>query len=133
MIILLISFGSVLLVAVITVTTMRFLARKFGVTELMNNGVRLTEDGIEYLGFLFLKKKNTFAEIESVELTSYFKIVTSILLFRYGLNVPKIPPSFLSEFVVIQLKRANPYKYLFFTPNNAADFVEQLGRHINKA
>jgi hypothetical protein len=130
--ILLIVLASMVLAAIVTVATMRFLARKFDVAELMDNGVRLTEEGIEYVGFLFSKKKNTFAEIQSVEVASYFDITISILLFRYGLNIPRIPPKLFSKFVIIQLKRANPFEYLFFTPTNAENFVEQLKQHINR-
>ncbi len=120
------------LAAIVTIATMRFLARKFDVAELMDNGVRLTEEGIEYVGFLFFKKKNTFAEIESVKLASYFDITISVLLFRYGLNIPRIPPKLFSKFVIIQLKRANPFEYLFFTPPDAESFVEQLKQRLNK-
>jgi len=122
------------LIAVITVVTMRFIARKFGVTEIMNNGVVLTPEGIKYMGFFFTgTRKRTFAEIKSVELVPYFNVVISMLLFRYGLNCAKVPPNFFGEIVVIRLKRANPYEYLFFTPKNASSFVEQLKQQINKA
>src|ERR1700689_1383122 len=109
MIILLIAFGSVLLVAVITVTTMRFLARKFGVTDLVNSGVRVTLDGIGYLGFFFTGiRKNSFGEIKSVELIPYWNVFISTFLFRYGFNLRKIPPNIFGKIVVIRLKRPNP-------------------------
>jgi hypothetical protein len=132
MIILLILFGSIALVAVITVATMRFLARKFGVTDLANNGIRMTKDGIEYLGFLFCIRRSAFNEIQSVELVPYYKVFVSTLLFRYGLYVGKVPPNFSGKIVVVRLKRANPLEYLFFTPKDAANFVEQLKQRINE-
>jgi hypothetical protein len=134
LLILLVFFGSAVLVAIITVATMRFLVRKFGIAELMANDVRLTQNGIEYFGFLFTGiRKKTFNEIKSVELVSYYKVLISSLLFRYGISTRRIPPNFFSKIVVIRLKRPNPFEYLFFTPKDAVNFVEQLKQRINEA
>src|SRR5208283_1331215 len=91
--ILLICFASAALIAVITVTVMRFFIRLSGRQQLVENGVVLTESGIEYFGFLYTGvRKTPFSEIQSVELVPYYKVLISSLFLRYGISTRRIPP-----------------------------------------
>ena len=132
--ILLICLGIIVLVTVLTVVTMRLLARKFKVTDLMDGGVRMTQDGIEYLGLHFTgTRRKTFSEIRSVELVPFYKALVLAASFRNGISVGWIPPNFFGEIIVIKLKRPNPIEYLFFTPTDRTNFVEQLKQRISEA
>jgi len=134
MAILLIFFASVALVAVITVTSMRFFFRRAGRQQLYENGVVMSASGIEYWGLLFTGvRKKTFSEIRSVELLPYYEVLMSILLLRYGLSARRVPFNPFGKIVVIRLKHPNPIEYLFFTPKDASVFVERLQQLIKEA
>ncbi|HEY1718144.1 MAG TPA: hypothetical protein VGH42_07595 [Verrucomicrobiae bacterium] len=127
LVILLIFFGSVALVAVITLTLFRFFTRLLGLKQVIKEGVVLTDDGLEYLGFLWLGKlKASYVDVESVEVLPFSKGLISILFFRYGLSSHWIGPRLFREMVAIKLKGQRVYKYLLFTPMDARVFAEKL-------
>ena len=140
MLILTIFFISIALVTVITVTAFRFLVRRSGIKDLIEDGVVLTEDGIEYLRpFLFGRGKIKFKEIESVNMVSYPASLLSLMFpVKYGYSVHR--PSHISfrlfgDLVEIKIKKTPRwhefhFQYLLFTPKNAAAFVEQLKRRL---
>jgi hypothetical protein len=80
-----IFFVSVALIAVLTVTAFRFLVRRCGIKDLIEDGAVLTEDGIEYLRvFMLGRGKIKFNEIESVKLVSFPTAMLSLMFpFRY--------------------------------------------------
>jgi hypothetical protein len=131
LLILLVVFGSAALVAVVTVALMRYSVRLSGHEQVFKNGIVMTDSGIEYLGFLYTgTRKAAYSEIDSVELSPYYKVAISALFFRYGISATKIPPYFFGKILVIRLKHPNPIEYHFFTPRDAAGFFEQLTSRI---
>jgi hypothetical protein len=131
-VLLLLVFGGAVLVSVVAVALMRYFYRVSGHEQVYKNGIVITETGIEYLGFPFLgTRKKTFNEIDSVELSPYFKVAISALLLRYGLNTNRVPPNFFGDILVIGFKHPNPVRYLFFcAPKDAVDIYEQLKSRI---
>jgi len=119
--------GSVALVTVITLVSFRLLTRSLGLKQLVEEGIVLTEDGVELPRFLWMgKMKVSYTDVETVELLPWYKGLISILLFRYGFSVRSICTRFFHEIVVIKLKGARVFEYLLVTPKNAQAFVEQL-------
>ena len=131
-VLLMMVFGIIALAAILAITLTRYFYRAAGHEEVYKNGIILTESGIEYLGFpLTGTRKKTFDEIDSVELSSYFKVAISVLFFRYGLNINRVPPNFFGKILVIGFKHPNPFRYLFFcAPKDAADIHEELKSRI---
>jgi hypothetical protein len=126
------------LVAILTVTAFRFLARRCGIKDLIEDGAVLTEDGIEYLRLFMLGRgKIKFNEIESVKLISFPKAMLSLMFpFGYGLSVHGIRTRLFSDFVEIKIKKTPRwyefhFHYLLFTPKNAVSFVEQLKNRLD--
>ena len=133
--ILLIVIGSVILAAIITVASMRFLVRIFGISDLMENGFRITQNGIEYFYPPFLGvREHAFKDIDSVELVAYRKLFCSkllpLFLLRNRVSVSKIPPIYFGKVLIIRLKNPTPIEYLFFAPKNAESFLEKLKQQI---
>ncbi len=65
---------SVCLIAFVTVVLLRFMMRKLGIKELVEEGIVLTETGIEFPRFPFFgRSKASYKEIESVELVPFPK------------------------------------------------------------
>src|SRR5271155_5608878 len=80
------------LVAVVTVILFRTFIRLIGLKDVMNEGVVLTDDGVEYCSFLFTGKRTLpYREIRSAELLSYSRVVLSALVFAYGISANKVP------------------------------------------
>ena len=138
MLIFAIFLAAAALVAVITLTVFRFLARRCGMKQLFEDGAVLTEDGIEYLGFfMFGRSKVTFAEIESVEVIPFYKAMFSILFFRPDFSVRNIRTRFSRDFVHVTLRRIPRwyelyFHHLLFTPAHPAEFVERLRSRLEK-
>ena len=131
-VLLLLLFVVIALAATLAVALMRFFYRVSGHERVYKNGIVMTEGGIEYLGFPFTgTRKKTFDEIDSVELSPYFKVAISALCFRYGLNTNRVPPNFFGDILVIGFKHPNPFRYLFFcAPKDAAAIYEQIKSQI---
>ena len=138
-VLLLLLFVVIALAATLAVALIRFFYRVSGHERVYKNELVMIECGIEYLGFPFTgTRKKTFDEIDSVELSSYFKVAASALCFRYGLNTNRVPPNFFGDILVIGFKHPNPFRYLFFcAPKDATDIYEQIqikiGREIRVA
>jgi hypothetical protein len=129
---LLLVFVVIALTAVIAVALMRYFYRVSGHEQVYKNGIVMTQGGIEYLGFLFTgTRKKAFDEIDSVELSPYFKVALSALFFRYGMNTNRVPPNFFGNILVVGFKHPNPFRYLFFcAPKDAADIYEHIKSQI---
>jgi hypothetical protein len=123
---------AVALIAVFTLTVFRLLTRWCGTKQLIEDGVALTEDGIEYLRFYLLGKgRAAFDEIESVEFLPFGKALFPILFFRYGYSLYIIRTRLFSDCVLIQFRKSPRwfelyFKYLLFTPRHPAEFAERL-------
>jgi hypothetical protein len=127
--------GSMALITVVTLATFRFIARAFGVRELVEEGVVLAENGIEFPGMLLLNKgKIAYSNIEFVKLESFVKNFFKTIFLCYGISVRFIRSRFSKDVVVIKVKRPVTFcEYFFFTPKNATVFVEQLKERVEKA
>src|SRR5690242_14995252 len=80
----------VAMVAVATVVLMRYVLGKLGIKELVNEGIVLTENGIEFPRFVLMGRSMAgFADIESVELVPFPRSLT--LRLRYGPSVSSRP------------------------------------------
>jgi hypothetical protein len=133
-VILLVILGSVALITVVTVGAMRFLTRASKSEQLHEDGIVLTEDGIEFLDFCWLgKTKVTYSELESVELIPFHKVLFSMLVFRYGLSLRAIYTRLPGQFVLVKLKGPRVFTRLLFTPKNPSVFVEQLKARIERS
>ncbi len=94
----------------------------------------MTENGLEYTGFLMLfKLKVEYADIESVELYPYHKGILKCLISYNGIRSHWIRRRMCGDIVVISLAGSRIYKFLLFTPNDAQAFVEQLRIRIMTA
>jgi len=125
LVILLFFFGSVAIVAAIMVALFRLYTRLFGLTQVIEEGVVMTENGLEVLGiWWFSKSKVSYDDVESVKLLPFYRSPLATLLFRYGFSARWVGPRFFAEIVVIELKGPRMFKYLLATPKNAPAFVE---------
>jgi len=130
-VILLIVIGSVVLVTVVTLKTMRWLIRKSGNQQLHEDGILLMENGIDFLGLLWASRSHAaYSEIESVELVSLPRALLSLLFFRYGLSLRAIYTRLPYHFVLLKLKGRRPFEYLLFTPRDAPEFIAKLRARI---
>jgi hypothetical protein len=120
-------------VGLITLLTMRLVLRRTNMERVVNEGVLLTEIGIEYPRFLYLgKRKTRFSEIRSVELVPYGEVAKSILMLRYGISIRRPPLKPCGDLVVVRLKHPNPIEYLFFGPRDPLELFEQLRRRMGR-
>ena len=133
--ILFLVFGLPTIVGVCIVALVRRLYRASGHEQVYENGIMMTDTGIEYLGFLFTgTRKKSYEEIDSVQLIPYYKLLISKPFFRYGICtrwVRGVNSHFLfGKILVIRLKHPNPIQCLFFTPKDAAVFYKHLKSRI---
>ena len=125
-------FVGLTLIVIGTVWGVKFLKEVTGTTSLFADGAVITEDGIEFLRFWFVKRKVMFNDVESVEVVSWAKATASIMCMHYGRPVLEIRTRLFSDYVRIKLKprprRWHRYyfEYLRFTPESPSMFVEQL-------
>ena len=133
-VLLVLLFILIALAATVAVALIRFFYRVSGHERVYGNGIVMTEGGIEYLGFPFTgTRKKTFDEIDSVELSPYFKVAISALCFRYGLNTNRVPLNLFGDILVVGFKDPNPFRYLFFcAPKDATDIYEQIKSKIRQ-
>jgi hypothetical protein len=131
-------FFSFALIVIGTVLGLKFLKRVTGTTHLFADGAVIKEDGIEFLRFLFVKRKVAFNDVESVEVVSWAKAVASIMCFHYGKPVLEIRTRLFSDYVRVKLKPRPKrwyvyyFEYLLFTPENPSKFVERLNSRITQ-
>lgn len=130
-IILVIFLASVAVVAVATLGLFRFISLKLGLKQVFDEGVVLTENGLEYLGFALLwKMRASYADVESVAIVPYFRALISGIFYRYGMSALWIWTRPSHQVVVIKLKGRRFYKYILFAPKDASAFVQQLKSRI---
>ena len=123
--------GSVILITIATVAIMRFTMRVSGTKQLHEDGIVVTDNGIEYLDFFWFRRaKASFSDIESVKLLPSHKAFLSALLFNYGFSIRVIHTRFSKERVLVKLKGPRFFEYLLFTPRNPRFLVEQLSDRI---
>lgn len=132
--ILLVVATSVIMVSVTTVFLLRLYVRKFGIEEMVDEGVVLTESGIEFSRFIiFGKRRVNYADIESVE---FIPFPNSLFLsLRYGTSVQGHLPGRWNLFlgtVVVKLKPSYFIRHHLFKPSNPAEFADELRSRINK-
>lgn len=132
--ILLIFLGSVALVAIVTMALFRFVTRSLGLKQVIEEGVVMTENGLEVLRFFGIgKMKVNYADVESVEVLPYYRGPLATLRLRYGMSARWIGTRLFHEIVVIKLKGPRVFRYLLSTPKNGPAFVEQLKARIEPA
>ena len=130
---LLILFGSMALIGLVSLKAFRFYIRSLRMEKVMAEGILLGETGIEFPRILFLGiSKINYHEIESVELVHF--PATLLLGFRYGKAVSSRPgPSWSSpvqDAVVINLKPPRFTLYQAFYPSNPESFYKELKARI---
>ncbi len=131
--ILLAVLASVVFIVTITLTGFRYATRSVRLRELVQEGVLLTEKGLEFpRSFLIGTLKVNYADVESVELIPFYKALVSILCFRYGVSVRSACTRLFHEIVVVKLKGPRLIKYQLLTPKDPAAFVEKLNSRIEQ-
>jgi len=129
-------FVGLALIVVGTFWGWTLLKRWTGTTHLFADGAVVTEDGIEFLRFPFVKGKVAFNDVESVEVISWGRAMASIMCLHYGRSVLEIRTRLFSDYVRVKLKPRRKlwyryyYEYLLFTPEFPSRFVEQLEDRI---
>ena len=122
---LLVFVGSIALCTFAVLTLFRYLMKWLGMREVQKDGVLLADQGIEYVGFIWLIKHSaSYTDIETVEFVSYPK--AWFLYFRYGPTGQWMCKQVGTDVVVIRLKGLRMTKTLFVTPENASEFVDKL-------
>jgi hypothetical protein len=131
---LLILCVSVALATTLILVLFKFVTRLLGLQQVMKDGVVLTENGLEYLGFLWVvKMKANYTDVESVNVLPYHIGLISFILFHYGFTSHWICKRTCCDIVLISLKGSRIYKKLLFTPKDAPVFVEELQQRIKEA
>ena len=132
--ILLAVVASVILVTVVTIFSFRLIITKLGIKELVEQGVILTQSGIEFPRFMFMgKRRVNYCDIESVELVPFPESLT--LRLRYSPSVVSMPSArwdFRRDTIVIKFKSPYIFQYHLFTPNDPAEVVRKLKSRIDK-
>lgn len=131
---LLILFGSVALISLVTLKVFRLYIRSRGMEKVMAEGIVLGETGIEFPRVLFLgTSKVAYNEIESAELVRF--PATLFLNFRYGKAVSSQPgprwDSFVQDTIVIKFKAPRLVEYHAFQPRNPVEFYKELKHRID--
>jgi hypothetical protein len=118
-------------IAAITITTLRTFIRLIGMKEVIDEGIILTDDGVEYSGFLLTGKKVlAYSEIRSVELLPYFRVALSALIFAYGISANKVPFRPFHKILIVRLKNPRPIEYLFLAPKEPESAFERLKQRV---
>ena len=126
------------LIVIGTVWGLKLLKRLTGTTHLFADGAVITEDGIEFLRFWFVKGRVAFNDVESVEVVSWARAAASIMCLHFGKPVLEIRTRLFSDYVRVKLKprpriwHRYYFEYLLFTPECPSRFVEQLKVRIPK-
>ena len=130
-------FAIAALASIGAVALMRHFIRSSGHEQVINNGIVVTDNGIEYPGFLFSgTRKKEYTEIDSIDLIPYYKFVFLNMMKRYGHWASLIRGmsggNLLGDIVVIKIKNSEATKYLLFQPKDAAGIYEQLKKRIGR-
>jgi hypothetical protein len=120
-------------IAVAAIFLLRLVIRKLGIKELVDEGIVLTENGIEFPRFFFISRARVgYDEIESVELVPFPNKL--FLRFKYGPSVSSMPSAawsgFFRDTVVIKFKSPHFIQYRLFTPSKPEVLVEKLRSKI---
>lgn len=134
-IILLVILGALVLMGVGIVAVFRFVTRKLGIKELVDEGVLLTDSGIEFPRFPFMRRgRARYDEIESVELVPFPQNL--LLRMRYGPSVASnVSAQWLGLFreaVVVKLRPPRLIQYYMFTPSDPVALANELKSRIQR-
>jgi hypothetical protein len=132
--ILLIATSATALVATLTITAIRWLKRSPRREGLLEDGVLLTEDGLEFPRFLPIGTyKVKYADVECVESLPFWEAVVALLLFRYDMFASVMWRRLGSDVVVIKLRGPRLIRYHVLTPRDASRFVKLLRSRVPQA
>ena len=123
----------VVAIVLIVKSLFRIFKKKTGVKEMIEEGVILTNKGIEFPRFIFLGRMEVpYSDIESVEFVPFPQSLT--LRMRYGPSIAsQINGRWLAFFrgaVVVKLKPGHLIQYRLFTPRNPLEVTKELGSRI---
>ena len=120
--------GCLTVIMLLAILLVRLFNKSTNLKAIRNDGLLLTEVGIEFLIFpLMERSKKSYAEIEAVELVRFPASLT--LRMRYAPSVAShLGPrwNFLQDVVVVKLKRPCSIQYHLFTPKDAERVVERI-------
>lgn len=110
------------------VAGMRFIGRRFGLTQFLQDGVVLTPEGLQ----LWPTRRNVipYSEIESAVCMPYLDGMVSILLLRYGMSVRWCLTRHFHDIVVVKFRRPRRLRYLVCTPRDSHRFVKELSSRL---
>ena len=129
--ILILVLGVPTLAAMALLFGVRYLFRRAGLKRFYDDGVLMTSNGIEYLGFFFSGiRKVPYSDIASVDLVSPFQVALFQLVFYYGFFPRTIKRSLLGKVVVIRFRHPTRAACLLFMSRNPEEFYEQLKSRI---
>lgn len=121
------------LIAVALVFGVRYLFRRAGHERLYDDGVVMTDNGIEYLGFFFTGiRRVAYSDIASVELVPSFQLALFQMVHYYGFFPRTIKRKLFGKVVVIRFRNSISAACLFFMSRKPEDFYEQLKSKIRQ-
>ena len=133
--ILIIVGACVVSIAVVSTALFRLLLDKAGTRRLVEEGIVLTEAGIEFPRFFFLRGKASYEQIAAVEVVPFPKNI--FLRLRYGPSVSSTPGArwdgMFSPTLVITFKTGQrSIQHRLFSPSNPSGLAAQLRSRISQ-
>ncbi|GEM_PF-6327823 len=130
--ILLLLAVSIVGVTTITILLFRFVVRRTGIEHLLEDGIVLDDSGIQFLGFLFVRKTAGYDKIEAVEFVPFPKNLLSGIL--YGPSVSSnAGGGWFNPFrgtVVVTFTDDHWIRHRLFSPGNPRALAEELRARI---
>lgn len=125
--------ASIVLVAIVTLKIFRTVIRLAGLKEIFEDGVVLSEDGLEIPRLFWLgRTKVPFDQVKSVELVAFGKALIKGTFLGYGIGMQNfITRPCAKEVVIIKFRWPCFSMCIICTPKNSAAFVEQLKSRIS--
>ena len=124
--------GSITVIFLLVILFRRLLNKNPEFDYIANDGILLTEAGIEFMGFpLMGRVKKSYTDIESVELVRF--PATLLLRMRYAPSVVAYPGAggpLLNDVVVVKLKQPCNIRYHLFNPRDPAGIVKTIKSRI---
>jgi hypothetical protein len=125
---------SAIVVAIVTVALMRYFTRRNGNKELVAEGARLTENGIEIPNYFWLGKRMiSYSYVEKFELMPWYKVALQVPLLRYGIAVHSISTRLFHDTVIIKFNGPNVFETILLTPSSAREFLDELQRRVQES
>jgi len=124
----------IIVVAVVTVAVFRYATRSLDTKELVTEGIRLLEGGLEIPRYFWLGKRLiSYRDVETIELMPWYKVALQVPLLRYGIAVNSISTRLFHDTVAIKLKGPGVSETVLVTPEDAGSFMEQLKRRVQES